>query len=292
MTTVHPLLVAAIKAEYIRALQTTELLAQAAAGAGQDSALAAKAAALRSAYAAHPEFLSSGGPASVRQVLIAMFESEVAVDSVLQAIRVDKRCFDADGNFRGLGCTNSASEPDSRPLNIALIGCGQMGSAHGRNAAIDPTLAVTWCVDVNLQTAERLASMAVFSDAPPRVTTDYKTALEDPELDAVLVLTPPFTHKEISLAALAAGKHVCCEKPMCLTVEEANEMTRAIDRMKQQQTKEGGPAPPVFLLAYPRRFGIDDHKILSTIQDTLGRPVFYRDVWYYPEKRPSLCLFS
>jgi len=43
------------------------------------------------------------------------------------------------------------------------------------------------------------------------------------------VLTPPFTHKEISLDSLAAGKHVCCEKPMCLTIHEAAEMTAAIE---------------------------------------------------------------
>ena len=42
---------------------------------------------------------------------------------------------------------------------------------------------------------------------------------------------------------------------------------------------EGGEGGAVFLLAYPRRFGIDDHKIISTIKETLGQPVFYRDVW-------------
>jgi hypothetical protein len=275
---VHPLLVAAIKAEYIRALQATELLASAAAaGVPDDSALLAKVAALRSAYAAHPEFLSSGSAESVRQVLLAMFDSQAAVDGALRQIMADERCFRPDdGAFRGLDCTNDAGNPDQRPLNIALIGCGQMGEAHGLNAALDPTFSVTWCVDVNRETAEKLAASAVFADAPPRVSTDYKQALEDGELDAVLVLTPPFTHNEISLAALAAGKHVCCEKPMCLSMEEANEMTRAIEAMKV----DGAAAPPpVFFLAYPRRFGIDDHKILSTIRTTLGQPVFYRDVW-------------
>lgn len=87
------------------------------------------------------------------------------------------------------------------------------------------------------------------------------------------MLTPPFTHKDISLDSLAANKHVCCEKPMCLTIEEAAEMTAAIE------AKEADGGAPVFFLAYPRRFGIDDHKILSTIQSTLGSPVFYRDVW-------------
>jgi predicted dehydrogenase len=80
-------------------------------------------------------------------------------------------------------------------------------------------------------------------------------------------------HRERHEAKL---KHACCEKPMCLSMEEANEMTCAIEAMKV----DGAAAPPpVFFLAYPRRFGIDDHKILSTIRTTLGQPVFYRDVW-------------
>ena len=142
---VHPLLVAAIKAEYIRALQATELLASAAAaGVPDDSALLAKVAALRSAYAAHPEFLSSGSAESVRQVLLAMFDSQAAVDGALRQIMADERCFRPDdGAFRGLDCTNDAGNPDQRPLNIALIGYGQMGEAHGLTAALDPTFSVT-----------------------------------------------------------------------------------------------------------------------------------------------------
>jgi hypothetical protein len=63
-------------------------------------------------------------------------------------------------------------------------------------------------------------------------------------------------HRERHEAKL---KHACCEKPMCLSMEEANEMTRAIEAMKV----DGAAAPPpVFFLAYPRRFGIDDRKIL------------------------------
>jgi len=145
-----------------------------------------------------------------------------------------------------------------------------MGHAHGVNAALDPCFRVTWVVDVNQASAEKLAALAVFADARPRVSTDYQEALQDVNLDAVLVLTPPSTHKDISVTALQAGKHVCCEKPMCLSEEEADEIVRISETM-------GNKA--IFFLAYPRRFGIDDHKIIRTIRSTLGEPVFYRDVW-------------
>lgn len=272
-TRVHPSLLAAIKAEYIRALSANDLLLSAASSPG-DAVLSAKAALLRSdSYAAFPEFLS--GAMSVTEVLVQMFESEEIVQQALQTIWADTRCFEAgvDGGvptFKGLECMNNAGVPDARPLNVALVGCGQMGLAHGANLALDPCYQVTWAVDTNFANAERLAAMPVFADAPPQLSTDYRDALADANLDAVLVLTPPSTHKEISVAALQAGKHVCCEKPMCLSEEEANEMVEMCEALNND---------PIFFLAYPRRFGIDDHKIISTIRNTLGQPVFYRDVW-------------
>lgn len=49
--------------------------------------------------------------------------------------------------------------------------------------------------------------------------------LDDPKIDAVSVLTPNFTHTEISIAALRAGKHVLCEKPMVITLIDCEKMT-------------------------------------------------------------------
>lgn len=52
----------------------------------------------------------------------------------------------------------------------------------------------------------------------------YQALLADPEIDAVSVLTPNFTHAEISIAALKAGKHVLCEKPMAVTLADCEAM--------------------------------------------------------------------
>src|SRR2546429_693239 len=60
--------------------------------------------------------------------------------------------------------------------------------------------------------------------------TDYREVLARRDIDAVVVATPNFLHREIVLAALAAGKHVLCEKPLALNREEAEEMLRAAER--------------------------------------------------------------
>lgn len=60
--------------------------------------------------------------------------------------------------------------------------------------------------------------------------TDYRDALKDPEVDAVIVVTPTGMHREIACAAAAAGKHVFCEKPMASSIEECQQMIDACDQ--------------------------------------------------------------
>jgi predicted dehydrogenase len=279
---IHPLLVAAVKAEYIRALEAKDLLESQSSATWVDPLVEAKAELVAASYEAHPEFLL--GSMSIRQLLLRMFDNEEIVDGALRVVWADTRCFESSGGdaapgFKGLSCTNNADEDDATPLAIAIIGCGQMGWTQAINAAIDPCFSVTWAVDVFEASAKKLAAMPALADAPPRVSTDYREALADVGLDAVLVLTPPSTHKEISVAALRAGKHVCCEKPLCLSMEEADEMVKVSEDSSPSNNTDGSPSNPVFFLAYPRRFGIDDHQIINTIKGTLGQPVFYRDVW-------------
>lgn len=58
-------------------------------------------------------------------------------------------------------------------------------------------------------------------------TTDYDKFLANPEIDAVCIVTPDQTHKDLVIKALKAGKHVLCEKPMTLILEESKEMVKA-----------------------------------------------------------------
>ena len=58
-------------------------------------------------------------------------------------------------------------------------------------------------------------------------SADWKRAVERPDVDVIVVTTPPHLHAEIVIAALKAGKHVLCEKPMCRTLDEAEAMVAA-----------------------------------------------------------------
>jgi myo-inositol 2-dehydrogenase/D-chiro-inositol 1-dehydrogenase/scyllo-inositol 2-dehydrogenase (NAD+) len=63
--------------------------------------------------------------------------------------------------------------------------------------------------------------------AVPYAYTDYNEALKNPEIDAVIVVTPTQFHHDIVIAAAKAKKHVFCEKPMASTEEECDEMIEA-----------------------------------------------------------------
>ena len=75
------------------------------------------------------------------------------------------------------------------------------------------------------------------------VCTDYKEVLKQ-DVEAVYVLTPNSAHAPISIAALDAGKHVMCEKPMAKTYAEAKAMVEAAERSGKILTI-GGLTPPI-----------------------------------------------
>jgi predicted dehydrogenase len=75
---------------------------------------------------------------------------------------------------------------------------------------------------------ERCAAMAARLRVPEAVT-DYRELVQRPDIDAVTITTPNVAHHPIAMAALAAGKHVFCEKPLAMNRQEATEMRRAAE---------------------------------------------------------------
>jgi predicted dehydrogenase len=109
---------------------------------------------------------------------------------------------------------------------IAVLGGGFMAAAHGGNyAALGDRVRVK---TIAARTPERAAKVAESLGAG--VTTDVDAAIADPEVDAVDVCLPTPLHREVTERALAAGKHVFLEKPIALTLEDADAIVRAAEK--------------------------------------------------------------
>ncbi|MFM6966745.1 MAG: Gfo/Idh/MocA family protein [Rhodoluna sp.] len=118
-----------------------------------------------------------------------------------------------------------------KKINVGLIGGGFMGKAHSLAYSAVPMF--FWPSEV-LPVKHTLAEYtdAMAADAAARFgfensTSNWKSIIENPDIDLVDIATPNNSHAEIAIAAIAAGKHVICEKPLARTVEEAAAMYEA-----------------------------------------------------------------
>ena len=122
----------------------------------------------------------------------------------------------------------------SDPLNVALIGCGEQGSVLMNAALKIPDIRFKAVCDIwpyRRTYGERLLKKFGHD---PKPYEDYRELLANhPELDAVIIATPDFTHAEHTVAALKAGKHVYCEKLMSNTIEGARSMVVAAREAKK-----------------------------------------------------------
>ena len=110
-------------------------------------------------------------------------------------------------------------------VRIGIIGAGriaQVMSAAYSQIRECRLLAVN---DIVRSAAERLAARFTI----PIIHDDYRELLASKEVDAVLVCVPTQWHEEVTLAAAEAGKHIFCQKPMALTVEQCERMTQAAE---------------------------------------------------------------
>nr|WP_296069123.1 Gfo/Idh/MocA family oxidoreductase [uncultured Actinoplanes sp.] len=118
----------------------------------------------------------------------------------------------------------------SEQLRVGMVGYAFMGAAHSQawrtvNHAFDLPLAARMTA-VSGRSPEGVAAAAAKLGWAEH-TTDWRTLIARDDIDLIDICTPGDTHAEIALAALAAGKHVLCEKPLANSVEEAREMASA-----------------------------------------------------------------
>ncbi len=110
-------------------------------------------------------------------------------------------------------------------LGFALIGCGGMGRAEALVLREVPQGRLVAVCDMSEEAAAKLAD-----EMKVPAFTDYHEALRQPDVGAVIVATPNGLHTQIVLDAVAAGKHVFCEKPFAFTVAECDQMIAAAER--------------------------------------------------------------
>lgn len=103
------------------------------------------------------------------------------------------------------------------PVRIGVVGLGRLGARHAMNMAYRVPGAVLKAVCSPVEEERAWAREAL---PGPRIHADYEALLADPEIDAVWLVTPSSLHAEQIVAALRAGKHVFCEKPLSLDVAE------------------------------------------------------------------------
>lgn len=177
----------------------------------------------------------------------------------------------------GLGVTRasrgekSGGEVDSREAGLGFIGLGDRGRDLLGTVLADREARVVGLCDPDPQNLKRAMDMA--REQRPRGFTNYRALLDSREIDAVFIATPVYLHHSHTLTALAAGKHVYCEKPMAVTPEECSEVLHACGEA------EGNGQ--IYQIGLQRRYSPRYQASLAFLQSGgAGRVLFVRAQWH------------
>ena len=158
-------------------------------------------------------------------------------------------------------------------LRVGIIGVGGIGKLHLKSFAAVPEATLVAIADAN---PERLAEMAA-EFRVPATYTEYRALLDRDDIDAVSVCTPNFLHAPATLAALEAGKHVLCEKPLATSSAEALAMARAAKA-----------ADRALLVAFSHRRRGDVQWLKRAVEDGMFGDVYYaKAMWMRRSGIPS-----
>ena len=150
-------------------------------------------------------------------------------------------------------------------LRVGVLGAGQIAqAAHFESCAKARNAELSAICDVADDLRER---MAIVHDAR-KTYADYDRMLADPDIDAVIIATSDAFHVPASIRALEAGKHVLCEKPVGLTVEEAEELKAVVEKSGK-----------TFQVGHMKRFDAGLQAAKSFIDDEMGDLVALK-AWY------------
>ncbi len=167
-------------------------------------------------------------------------------------------------------------------VRTAWVGLGNRGGKHIRTqmkVSKDDAIVKAICDTYSPRLAKTKDDVISDQGIAPDTYNDYYKMLADPDIDAVFIMTPEHLHRDMAIAALEAGKHVYCEKPLSHTIEEGFEILKAVeasDRLFQVGTQRRSSR------LYAKAREIYESGVL-------GKTVYARAFWYRnsPLTRPA-----
>ena len=151
----------------------------------------------------------------------------------------------------------------TRKVKIAVIGTGRMGSVHARNIARQiPEAELVAVCDIRLEVAQAVADELGIQ----RVVKDYHDLLDDKEIEAILIASSTNTHAFMMKDVAAAGKHIFCEKPLALELDNIDDALAAVAK-----------AGVKLQVGFNRRFDKSYQRVREIVASgEIGRPCILR----------------
>lgn len=110
-------------------------------------------------------------------------------------------------------------------VNIGIIGAGMMGQEHIQNFNLLEDARVIALADTS---PDMLARSRAMAEGNARVSDDFESLLVDPDIDALVIATPNFHHMDVLSAALETDKPILCEKPLCTTLADTQNVVQQV----------------------------------------------------------------
>ena len=150
-------------------------------------------------------------------------------------------------------------------LNVGILGCGPIAQAGHFESCTKASNARLYAIcDVADDLRERMAC----THAPEKTFGDYDAMLADPNVDAVIIATSDAFHVAASIKALEAGKHVLCEKPMAVGLDESLALQEAVTRSGRY-----------FQIGHMKRYDLGLQETKRFIEEEMGEIVALK-AWY------------
>lgn len=159
----------------------------------------------------------------------------------------------------------SLKKEDIKKIKIGIIGTGNIGHTHIEAYLKNPSVELYAFCDIDKERVEKVGKKYEIT----KTYTELDEMLKLEELDAVSVCTWNSAHAACTIAALNAGKHVLCEKPMAMNAKEAEEMKAAAEKSGK-----------LLMIGFVRRFGNDCKVLKDFISEDLFGEIYYSKATY------------